>query len=143
MPPFILDIGGEGRHPHAWNLNPRTCRTVAPHCGEPIPRLIRGRAENIPLPGHCVDRVIVERVPLRRAALEEIRRVAKSGSFVILRHAAMPWLDPHRLALRVLPGTARRSTLQLGDRTYLQTIIKLSSPVVQRHGRPAGKGETQ
>ena len=34
---FILDIGGEGRHPDAWNLNPRKTKTLGPDRGLPIP----------------------------------------------------------------------------------------------------------
>jgi hypothetical protein len=63
--PFILDIGGEGRHPTAWNLNPRATKTLGPDRGEPIPRLIRGRGESIPLPDRSVDVVIVEQTPLQ------------------------------------------------------------------------------
>ena len=130
--PFILDIGGEGRHPEAWNLNPRTHRSLAPHRGEPIPRLIRGRGESIPLPERSVDLVIVERTPLRPATLHEIQRVAKPGSFVVLRHAALPWFDPHRIALRMLRGAVRRSTLQISGHTLRETAIHLKLPAAER-----------
>jgi hypothetical protein len=109
-------------------------RSLSPKRGELIPRLIRGRGESIPLPGRSVDLVIVERTPLRAATLHEIRRVAKSGSFVVLRHAALPWFDPHRIALRMLPGTVRRSTLQISGKTFRETSIQLKLP--------AAKGET-
>jgi hypothetical protein len=123
--PMILDIGGEGRHPAAWNLNPRTKKTLFPNRGERIPRLIRGRGESIPLPEHCVDLVIVERTPLQAATLIEIQRVAKAGSFVIFRHADLPWFDPHRIALRMLPGMVHRSILHCNGQTYHETAIQL------------------
>ena len=124
---LILDIGGEGRHPEAWNLNPRTKQTLAPRLGEPIARLIRARGERIPLAAESVDLVIVERTPLRPATLSEIRRVAKPGSLVLLRHADLPGLDPHRVALRMLPGSVRRCVLQIGRRTCRETLIRLKA----------------
>ncbi|HEU5019513.1 MAG TPA: hypothetical protein VFT69_16245, partial [Pseudolabrys sp.] len=114
QPPIILDVGGEGRHPEAWNLNPLDKRSLAPHRGEPIRRLIRARGENIPLATSSVDLVIVERTPLRPATLREIRRIVKPGAFILLRHADLPWLDPHRNALRMLPGHVHRGKLQIG-----------------------------
>ena len=58
--PMILDIGGEGRHPEAWNLNPRSRKTVGKQRGELIPLLIQGRGESIPLADRTVDVLIVE-----------------------------------------------------------------------------------
>ena len=127
--PVMLDIGGEGRHPEAWNLNPLAKRSLAPHRGQPIARLIQARGENIPLATHSVDLVIVERTPLRPATLREIRRIVKPGAFVLLRHADLPWLDPHRLALRMLLGAVHRSLMQIGVQRYRQTVIRLDSPV--------------
>ncbi len=126
--PFILDIGGEGRHPEAWNLNPLAKRSLAPQRGQPIARLIRARGENIPLATSSVDLVIVERTPLRPATLREIRRIVKPGAFVLLRHADLPRLDPHRIALRVLPGRVHRGKLQIGGQQYRETAIRLDAP---------------
>ncbi len=123
--PFVLDIGGEGRHLNAWNLNPRTMKTIGPHRGQPIPRLIQGRAENIPLPNGSVDEVIVERTPLLAAAYGEILRVAKSGAVIILRHAPIPRFDPHCLAHRLLMGKKSCSTTQIGSQMLQQTTIQL------------------
>lgn len=122
--PFILDIGGEGRHPTAWNLNPRTAKTLGPCRGEAIPNLIRGRGESIPLHDRCVDIVIVERTPLRAATLTEICRIAKPGSTIILRHAIPPWCDPHRLALRMVTGNVERGIVQIGKQTLRETTIR-------------------
>lgn len=123
--PFILDIGGEGRHPAAWNLNPRTTKSVGSQIGQRIPRLIRGRGECIPLASHSVDVVIVERTPLRAPVLREILRVARPGALVVLRHAELPWFDPHRHALRLLPGQVSRSAVKVGDRLFRETTIRL------------------
>lgn len=126
--PFILDIGGEGRHDAAWNLNPRTLRTIGPKRGQPIPRLIRGRGENIPLPCNSVDQVIVERTPLRTETLHEIRRVAKFGALIILRHAPVSWFDPHRFVEALLPGKARRRLTQIEEQILQETMIVLALP---------------
>lgn len=123
--PFILDIGGEGRHPAAWNLNPRALKTIGPCRGEPIPRLIYGRGECIPLPCRSVDLVIVERTPLRSETLYEIRRVAKTGALVILRHAPVTWFDPHRIVPDLLPGRANRTLARIEDQILLETMIEL------------------
>jgi hypothetical protein len=128
QPRIILDIGGEGRHPEAWNLNPLDKRSLAPHRGEAICRLIRARGENIPLATSSVDLVIVERTPLRPATLREIRRIVKPGAFILLRHADLPWLDPHRNALRMLPGRVHRGKLQIGGQQYRETAIRLDAP---------------
>lgn len=91
-----LDIGGEGRHAEAWNLNPRATNTLGPDAGQPIPKRIAGRAEAIPLPDASVAQVIVERTPLRDKSLAEIARVTIPGACVVLRHARPPWSDPHK-----------------------------------------------
>jgi hypothetical protein len=93
-----LDVGGEGRHPQAWNLNPRATKTVGPDAGQPIPNLIVGRAEAIPLPDGSVENIVVERTPLRDQSLKEIARVAAPSARVVLRHARPPWSDPHQRA---------------------------------------------
>jgi hypothetical protein len=38
----------------------------------------------------------VERTPLSRRALEEIKRIARPGALVVLRHARAFGRDPHR-----------------------------------------------
>ena len=121
--PFVLDIGGEGRHPGAWNLNPRTHRTIGAGSGRPIPRLIRGRGESIPLPDHSVDVLIVERTPLRSATLREMLRVVKPSATAILRHAITPVGDPHQRALQVFKGTARQRVITIGRLRVRETVI--------------------
>jgi hypothetical protein len=120
---FVLDIGGEGRHPGAWNLNPRAAATVAGALGRPIPRLICGRGEAIPLPDHSVDLVIVERTPLWPLTLREIERVAKPGAIAILRHAVGPLGDPHARVLALLGRAGRSREVRLGSLRIRETVV--------------------
>ena len=121
----MLDIGGEGRHRLAWNLNPRALGTLGAVRGRPIPRLIRARGESIPLADKSVDVLIVERTPLTMALLLEMRRVAKSSSTAILRHAVTPLGDPHDRALAVLNGTVRQRMTRIGRQRVRQTVVRL------------------
>lgn len=121
-----LDIGGEGRHPEAWNLNPRGRRTLGRLRGEPIPRWIEGRGECIPLADDTVDVLIVERTPLRAATLAEMLRVARPTATIILRHAVAHWRDPHRLAVQVFNGHAEQRRAMIGRQPVQETVIRLS-----------------
>ncbi len=121
--PFTVDIGGEGRHQLAWNLNPSLVKTKGSERGRMIPRLIRGRAEAIPLLDQSVDCLIVERTPLRRRALEEIRRVITPTGLVILRHAVPGGIDPHRWAVRVLAGRTRQRSVHIDGQCVQETIF--------------------
>jgi ubiquinone/menaquinone biosynthesis C-methylase UbiE len=122
----IVDIGGEGRHASAWNVNPRMHRTGGARRGEPIPRLIRARGDQLPLADRSVDLFFVERTPLRLGVLEEIKRVAKPTARIILRHALSPITDPHRLAIEVLGGRVSRSIGRIGRTPVHQTVVMLS-----------------
>jgi ubiquinone/menaquinone biosynthesis C-methylase UbiE len=121
--PALLDIGGEGRHPEAWNLNPRRHKTFGPERGELIPRWIEGRGERIPLPDGSVETLIVERTPLVPATLAEIARVASPTARIILRHVSAHHLDPHHLAVQVLKGKIERGTITIGSHTLQETVI--------------------
>jgi hypothetical protein len=121
--PTVLDIGGEGRHSEAWNLNPRQYKTFGPQRGELIPRWIEGRGERIPLPDGTVEVVIVERTPLVPATLAEIARVASPTARIILRHVPVHHFDPHRLAVQALQGTIERGTITIGSHTLQETVI--------------------
>ena len=134
--PLVLDIGGEGRHADAWNLNPRTRRSFGPQQGELIPQLICGRGDAIPLPDGSVDVLIVERTPLRLAMLREMLRVARPSAMVVLRHVVGPLGDPHRVAIRMLKGPRRHHTAQIGCHTLRETIITLAPAA----GRGASNG---
>lgn len=120
---IILDVGGEGRHPLAWNLNPSPVKTVGPQTGFPIPQLILGRADAIPLSAASVSVVIVERTPLQLPALREIWRVAAPGALIVLRHARPPWSDPHQLAAAMFNTPFQRSNHSLGRHVVQETIF--------------------
>ena len=122
---FVVDIGGEGRNLGAYNVNPRRFKTLGPDQGQPIPRLIVGRGESLPLPDECADTVIVERTPISRRALVEIRRIAKPGALVVLRHARALGRDPHLLAKQLLHGEHHESECNIGPHSYHETIINL------------------
>jgi len=123
---FALDIGGEGRYPKAWNLNPSRVKTIGVDLGTPIPRLILGRAESIPLPTQSVDLVIVERTPLKTAAFEEIKRIILCNATVVLRHAVPPNLDPHRSAYGHFSKCRVRQTNVWRRGYWLQETVLLS-----------------
>ena len=50
-----IDIGGEGRYPEAYNLNPVSKGTVPPWFNKDIPNHVCGVGENIPVPSSTVD----------------------------------------------------------------------------------------
>jgi hypothetical protein len=123
--PFVIDIGGEGRHPEAWNVNPRRCKTCGIDRGEPIPRWIQGRADAVPVGDHVVDFVVVERCPLSRRSLLEISRIAKPGGVVVLRHARAFGRDPHRVAKSVLRGRLIERECRIGHSRCQELIVVL------------------
>ena len=128
---LVLDVGGEGRHPLAWNLNQRSERSGASRAFGPIPRLILARADAMPLPDDCVDLLIVERTPLREPTLRELLRVIKPAGVILLRHAVTPAGDPHRMALRLLPGDAQR-------RVFAHRVVQIQETII-RLGRCGGR----
>ena len=123
---FQLDIGGEGRNETAWNLNPSAVRTIGPNRGKLIPRRIAGRAEAIPLPDHSVDRIMVERTPLRKASLYQIARVIAPQGTIVLRHAKPPNRDPHLLARAILPGRITQRRFRIGSQDLQETCFQLN-----------------
>ncbi len=131
MEDLTLDIGGEGRHLSAWNINPSRTVTLGPNRGRTIPRLIRARADALPFPADTVRQVIVERTPLTRAAVREIARVIRPDGRVILRHVPLPHGDRHQAAVGILGGLVRRTSATLHGQSVMETIIDVgdkSSP---------------
>jgi ubiquinone/menaquinone biosynthesis C-methylase UbiE len=125
--PITLDIGGEGRHPGAINLNRSRHKTLGRQRGEPIPHLVVARADAIPLADRSVDRVIVERTPLNRSALAEIARVIAPGGVIVLAHVPLPDADRHAEARRILRGCAIRSRRQLAGQWVQETRIEIAA----------------
>ena len=120
-----LDIGGEGRNAAAWNLNPRRTKTLGPDAGQPIPNLIVGRADAIPLEDASVELILVERTPLNSQALKEIVRVARPAARVILRHARPPWSDPHEYAIRHWGPPVQQKLIRWADQDLQETEFVL------------------
>jgi hypothetical protein len=127
QPVFILDVGGEGCHPEAWNVNPSALKTVGKQRGQPIPRHIHGRADAIPFADGSVNGIIVERTPLQLSALQEIARVIASPGIIVLRHVQPPYGDPHMLALQILPGRTSHRVIRLGGQVGQETVFRVSS----------------
>lgn len=123
-----LDVGGEGRYPSAWNLNPRLIKTLGPGAGQPIPNLIVGRAEAIPMPDASVEQIIVERTPLSDQSLREISRVAARTARVILRHARPPWSDPHKRAVDFWGPPIQQRLCRLGGQIVQESQFILEEP---------------
>jgi ubiquinone/menaquinone biosynthesis C-methylase UbiE len=130
--PITLDIGGEGRHAGAFNLNRSRYKTLGPERGRPIPSLVVGRADAIPLADGSVGQVIVERTPLSQAALIEIARVVAPGGVVVLTHVPLPNADRHRLARSVLKGHAQRRHFRLAGQWVLETRIEIETACDKR-----------
>jgi ubiquinone/menaquinone biosynthesis C-methylase UbiE len=122
--PLILDIGGEGRHARAWNVNPRRLRTLGPARGTPIPRWLAGRADALPLADAVADQIIMEQTPLREAGVREMLRVIRPGGTILLRHAVMGDRDPHRTARRLIVGDVRQRRLVVNRVPIQETVIQ-------------------
>ena len=123
----LLDIGGEGRHPSAWNLNPSFHKTLGPLQGDPIPRHIAGRAEAMPLADNCVKCIVMERTPLRRAAVLEMLRVIVPGGKIVLRHCADGKFDPHAVAYELVLRPFDVSTICVGNQELQQSVVRIGA----------------
>ncbi len=117
----LLDIGGEGRYENAWNLNPRSRKTIGREKGLAISRHILGRAECIPLPDGCVQQIMMERAPLRRAAVFEMVRVIVPGGTIILRHYVSSDRNPHGMAQQVIDANFSVQEIEIGCQDLQQT----------------------
>jgi hypothetical protein len=79
-----IDIGGEGRYPEAYNLNPSSKGTVPPWTNKDIPNHVCGVGESIPVPSGTVDYITLEGVPMSPAMISEIARVIKKTGHIRL-----------------------------------------------------------
>jgi len=111
---MILDIGGEGRHPTAWNINITRWKTLGSQRGGPIPRLILGRAEALPIQSRVAEMVILERTPLRQESVLECLRVVRHGGILVLRHVPLPDSDRHAVAKQLIPGNWSERQYRIG-----------------------------
>ena len=79
-----IEIGGEGRYPGAYNLNPTSKGTVAPWANKDIPNHVCGVGESIPVPSGTVDYITLESVRMSSPMIAEIARVIKKTGHVRL-----------------------------------------------------------
>lgn len=122
---LFLDIGGEGRHANAWNVNPSPVKTLGRDRGSPIPNWIPGRASRLPFPDRVVDLVIVERTPLLRESVLEIMRVVAPDGTIILRHFHGSGSHPHQFARSTISGMCTTRTIRIGNQTLQETRFEL------------------
>ena len=120
----LLDVGGEGRFGQAVNLNIRSVKTLGPNKGAPIPSYLRGRADEIPLPDATVRVLVMERTPLSRASVIELRRVVIPGGFIILRHHASI-INPHRVAGEIFGEPIATTLTKIGSQTVFQSVYRV------------------
>ena len=132
---ITLDIGGEGRHPDAWNLNRSRYKTLGADRGGPIGRLIVGRGDAIPLADRSVERIIIERTPLSAAVVREIARVVAPRGTVELQHVPRAGRDRHRLACEILGGRARRAIRRQGGVMMQETTIVIDERLAAAGGQ--------
>ena len=107
----VIDVGGEGKHPGAINLNPGRLTSTTGEPGRPIPRLVQGVGERMPLATGSADRVLVESAPLRDGAAAELARVIKPGGTIRLAHPADYARKSHGAVIRAVGGRARQRTV--------------------------------
>jgi len=117
-----LDVGGEGRYPEFWNVNPSHLKTLGCERGEPIPRWIYGRVQSIPRDDNSVQNLIVERAPLMRVGVREILRVIRSGGTLVLPHANI--MDPHEYARSLISANVSQRLVLLGNQQVRETIFR-------------------
>lgn len=119
-----VDIGGEGRYPGAINVNPigSTSTTGAP--GRPIPNLVMGRAEALPLASGVADLVTVENAPLRAGAADEIARVLKPGGQVRLLHPSAYAVASHGAVAAALGAELVAGTAQVTPEGMTLTVLR-------------------
>jgi|SRR6056297_1272719 len=138
---YLLDIGGEGRHTEAINVNPSPTKTLGPNKVEPIPNHLFGRADSIPLPGDSVAAIIMGRTPPKRTAIKEILRVVHSSGTITLRHHVSIHHDPHRIARQRIPGLTTSGRASLGNQKLIETALLLS-PAQSNRIAPSSQIET-
>lgn len=120
----LLDIGGEGRYATALNLNPSAEKTLGRERGQPIPNRLDGRAEDIPLPDNSVQMVVVERTPMRDAALDEIVRVVVDGGTIVFRHVVINGINLHRRIRERIEGVIDTEDIELDGQQIQQLVIR-------------------
>ena len=118
-----IDIGGEGRYPGAFNVNPVTWSSAAETFGEPIPRLVQARGEALPFASGIADLITIESTPLRLGAYAELNRVLKPGGILQMLHPT-----EYAMGAGIHDAVASAAGLELVARsTVLDGIATLST----------------
>jgi ubiquinone/menaquinone biosynthesis C-methylase UbiE len=125
---ITLDIGGEGRHPGAVNLNLSRKKTLGLARGQCIPNLIVGRADRMPFADRSIAHIIVERTPLTQEALAEIARVIAPGGMIELAHVPWEHADRHGRALEMLPGESQQRRRRIAGQMVQETRFLVPQP---------------
>ena len=112
-----VDIGGEGRHPSAINLNINVLQTI--NEPTPTPNVILGSAFSLPFDDQSIDHLVVESAPFNP---EEIARVLRPAGTVRVFHPAEMEQRHARLAEAVGGQVSTRRT-KFGDIDMLETTI--------------------
>jgi RHS repeat-associated protein len=102
-----IDIGGEGAHVEAINLNPSTVTST--QGANLIPRRVPGVGERLPFSSRTADVITLEGAPLRPGAAEEIGRVIRPGGEVTLVNPSDYAAAAHQRVADVLRGSVTRT----------------------------------
>jgi hypothetical protein len=123
MRPVHLDIGGEGRYPGAFNINPFS--SAVP--GSPtFARLVRSVGEELPIRSDSIDLITIENTPLRPGIGAEVARVLRSSGRVELDHPADYAADAHPKVISALQAKGAIDLLEARrDNGSVRTIITL------------------
>ena len=129
---IVIDIGGEGAHKGAINLNPGLTTTTTGRPGQPIPNLVQGFAEKLPFASRSADRLIVESAPLRPGAAAEMARVIRPGGVVRLMHPSEYAAQSHKGVVQAIGGRMVQST----NDGVTTTVIVAPKPASNAAARP-------
>jgi hypothetical protein len=128
--PLHLDIGGEGFHPDAVNVNPSPVTTtgIGAPAGQPIPNLVQTTGENLAphfAPGSAAV-VTIENTPITPTMASQVASVTRPGGQIILQHPADAAQALHPLVIQAVPGcTVDSITIGAGsDATTITVITK-------------------
>jgi len=106
----VIDVGGEGAHRGAINLNPNLTTSTTGAPGRPIPNLVLGVGERLPFASHSADTLIVESAPVRAGSAQELARVIRPGGTIRLVHPSDYARAAHQSVIDAVVGTVMQST---------------------------------
>ncbi len=125
--PVHLDIGGEGRHPGAINVNPNTTTSTTGTAGRPIPNLVQATGERLPFGNQVADIITIENTPISQATASQVARVIKPGGEIRLVGPADYAQVAHQRVIQALPpgATVTQTTVGTGETAVTTTIIRV------------------